>query len=441
MYMKFIRTLNLRVSWPVEIAVFRSLTSARLGTPISPQLSSIYGNCEWYNMHEALLLLSGPSLRRLELDLSHLHHLLARRMPNVLARFCAVAPNVQELIARSQPYVKIPWSDLLDLENLRVLDFSTLYGSILDHLDLVPELACLEHLEEITFSDESNTSARPHSRFRRMIPCAGFKNLKKMTVIGGAWIVPMLFAGLPDLRLKELHLVGLKHGCLPPFEEIFESCSDSLRSSLETLHIDYVLRFRHWQCAHAIKSPPSPPKIVRAVVPFFALPNIRELTVATEGVCFIQDDDLLEIGHAWPKLVSLHFQHTAAAVETKMPAAAPTVLGVASLAEICPNLCNIRLPFIIPLHGSYLVEPAYVATKTRWIPEYASLRGGPSHDIQHIDVARLAGIMWPLFGVVYHKAFKPKGDSNPLVEQWDAVLSEVARMQTNWETSRQRRCE
>lgn len=423
-YMKYTNTLNLRVSWPVETAVFCSLAAATHGTPIAPHLRSIYGNCSWYNMHEALILLGGRALRTLDLDLSHLHRFLGRRTPYALARFCDVAPNIERLVAHSQPYVKFSWTALLGLKQLRSLDFSTMYGSILDHLELFPALAHLQHLEELTFTDEAHTSTRPHAKYHMPL-CAGFRNLKKMTVIGGTWIVPLLFAGLPDLRLKELHLVGLKHGFLPRFDEIVDSCSRALRSSLEILHLDYVLHF-HLLVGVALAEPPfAPHKIMEAISPFFELPNIREFSFASQGLCMIQDDDLVEIGTVWPKLVALRFECTAP-VELFMPVA-PTVLGIVSLAKFCPNLRSVNLPYIVPLHGSYLIEPPYIVTRYRWMPRCADLPG-PEDGIQAIDVDRLAEIMWPLFGVVYHATMK--ADSHPLSEKWDAVLSKVAHIQT-----------
>ena len=423
-YMKYTHTLNLRVSWPVETAVFQSLAPVALKTPLAPRLRSIYGNCSWYNMHHAMLLLGSPALRIVNIDLSHLYHLLGRRMPYALSQLCAVAPNVEQLMARSHPYVQFSWTALLGLKNLRVLDFSAMYGSILDHLELFPVLARLERLEEVTFTDEAHTRTRPHAKCH-LPRCAGFQKLQKMTVIGGAWIVPLLFAGLPNLRLKELHLVGLKHGFLPPFDEIVQSCSGALRNSLEILHLDYVLRY-HFLVGVALAGPPlAPREIMKDIFPFFAFANIKEFSFSSQGLCMIKDDDLVQIGIRWPKLASLRFKCTAP-VRLFTPVA-PTVFGIASLARSCPNLRSVGLPYIVPLHGADLIEPPYIVTRYRWIPLCANLPG-PGDTVEPIDVDRLVEIMWPLFGVVYHSALK--ADSHPLYEQWDAVLSKVAHIQT-----------
>ena len=89
--LRFTRTINLRHSRPVETAVFNSLASDGLYACITPHLHTVYGNCGWYNMHEAPMMLSGSSLRDLVLDSKQLHDLLDRRMPHALTHLCAAA--------------------------------------------------------------------------------------------------------------------------------------------------------------------------------------------------------------------------------------------------------------------------------------------------------------------------------------------------------------
>lgn len=406
--------------------MFHSLIIAGLGAPIAPHLYAIYSDSGWYNMHEALLLLCGPFLRDLVLNLGHLHFLLVRRMPNALGRLRAAAPNVERLVLRAGPALpaKVCIGAVLSLPHLRALDFSTVYGTMLDHIGLIEVLAGLEHLEELVLPDEWDSPTRPYGKYH-ISPRAGFKNLKKMSVVGGFWTVPLLFAAFPDLRLNELRLVGLKHCCVPPFDELVQSCSDSLLNSLNILHVGYVPRFRPGQ--YAVKLLLAPPEVVPAISPLFALPNIRAFSVSTEGDCLVQDDDLLDIGEAWPGLASLSIKYNAPAKKA-MPVA-PTVLGVTSLVNICPNLRSLELPFVVPLRAGYAVEPAYVFTGSRHFPHFASLPG-PSDGVDSIDVGRLVDIMWPLFGVLDSPMLL---DPYLCSEDWSTVLCAIVHLQNEWE--------
>ena len=113
----------------------------------------------------------------------------------------------------------------------------------MDYIDLLRGLARLEHLEELSIPDTMDTTTRPYDKDTQSMPIRGFRSLKKLTIAGGLWTAPLLFAALPDIRLTELHFVRLKQACLPPFDELVLSFSAALRKSLEILHVGYLLRF------------------------------------------------------------------------------------------------------------------------------------------------------------------------------------------------------
>ena len=425
--LRFTRTINLRNSRPIETAVFNSLATSGLYACITPHLHAVYGNCGWYNLHEALIMLSGSFLRDLVLDLKQLRDLLGRRTPHALTRLCAAAPNIERLVIRghSVELARACIGAIAGLKQLRTLDLSTFAGSILDYMDLLRGLACLDHFVELSIPDTMDTTTRPYDKDMQLAPVRGFRSLKKLAIAGGLWTAPLLFAALPDVRLAELRLVGLKHACLPPMDELVLSFSAVLRQSLEVLHVGYVLRFK--PRVGAVGPPPAPPDIVDAVSPLFALPNIRVFSLATEGDCNIQDDNLLDIGEAWGGLVSLCIQHTSpASTEVSI---APSVHGVIALIDICPNLRRLVIPYVIPLHAGCSVKPAYMFTGNRYDPHPASLPRS-NDKLDEVDTGRLVDIMWPLFGVADTWMML---NAHLFLDYWGRVLCGIAHEQNIWE--------
>ena len=423
MYLRHTRTLNLHSTWPVKMAVFHALFKAGLFSRLAPRLHTIYGTSSWYNVHEALLLLSSPRLRELTLDLGHLYRLLGRRMSSVVRSLCNAAPGLEKLVllGNSVPLSRACIDIFAGLEHLRVFDMSALSGTVLQCDYFIPALARLEYLEELALPDRWDSSTSPFAPGKYDLPPSeGFKQLKKLTVVGGAWVVPALFAAYSnDLRLTELRLVDLKHGCIPPLDKIVLSCSHALRYSIEVLHISYVLRFT--PRPGAVGPPPAPPEVVRAISPFFGFPSIRTFSLATEGDCLIEDDDLYDIGEAWPRLVSLAFGYNAP-VKTEM-SIAPSIHGITALVDACPGLRHLLLPFIITLHSPYAVLPAYHRAGRRYLPLPAGL---PKCGVEDDDIDRVVDIMHPLFGVVDSPDLQ---DPSLFPSIWREVLYKIAQMQ------------
>lgn len=406
----------LRISYPIDSTVFRSLADAGLCAPLAPCLHTVYGEHGWHQMDEALILLGGSSFRKLELNLSHLSDRLGPRMPNILGRLCAAAPNIEKFAVSQHGHVTYSMCALASLKNLRVLDLSMVTGSICHHTDLIPALASLEHLEELSIPDTSDDRIAGSGTF---VPCAGFTRLRKLGVIGGLSTLPMLFANLPDLRLKDLRFARLERRDLSFFHQIIQSCSHKQRLSIEVLHVHYI--------SGSNRAVP----LVPDISPLFKLPNIQEFSVAAQEVCLIDDAGFRAIGEAWPNLVSLNLQ-CYPLMETEP--AAPTVHGIVMLMARCLNLRTISLPSIRLVRENRIVEPPFLVTGHRWLPHCYNL---PDDWISGIDVGRLVDMLWPLFGVVYTE--ESNSSLKLFSDKWSIVLHEMALAQKEHQALRSRR--
>ncbi|KAI0733841.1 hypothetical protein C8Q72DRAFT_559652 [Fomitopsis betulina] len=408
-YASFIRTIDIRATSAIHSDVYRHV--AQLDEPLIPHLRTICCHQEWSRAVEVILRLSGPSLRSLVLGSCYVSAEYEPHFLEQLDALCAAAPNVQMIKIHGSGGMTAQ-TLIGGMKHLRSLDLAGSYTCILHGMDNLETLANMEDLEELALRDDCD---QPVFERCPALPCTGFASLRKLTVQSGIRSIPELLAGLPDLRLKELHLDDLGYEYVSTFEDLIQSCSTELRNSIENLNISYGYK-------RVSKIVPTDP-LISIISPFFSLPHIKEFSLTSyEYPWLVDDSSLRTIAHAWPDLVSLRLScHSPIKVGGEEPVA-PSIHGIADLANRCAGLRSVRLSPLVMLRAVRIVEAAYYTTTTRWPPLGAKLP--EDRAVENVETERLVDIMWPLFGVTY------SSKENAFSEKWNAVLREVARVQT-----------
>ncbi|KAI0733833.1 hypothetical protein C8Q72DRAFT_942120 [Fomitopsis betulina] len=412
-YTSFIRTIDLRTKskTSVHADVYRHL--AQLDMPLAPHLHTICCHHEWSRDVEAILRLSGPALRTLVLSDCYVLPEARAHFEATLDGICAAAPNVQKIIIHGGGGIPAQFL-LCGMKHLRSLDLAGSLASILHAMDSIDTLATLDCLEELSLRGDYD---QPRYRRGPLLPRPGFASLRKLTVRGGLRSIPDLFSGLPDLQLKELHVEDLKYEHLSNFEDLVQGFRPLLRNSLETLSISYGILCYIVEIGIAmVAGPPEP--LIPIISPLFSLPNIKRFSLTSYKYSWVVDDSgLSAVAHAWPDLVSLRLSCRSVGGDP----VAPSIHGIAELANRCTGLRTIRLSALEMLRAVRTVEAPYGATANRFAPSGVELP--EDNAIDNIETGRLVDIVWPLFGVIYPE------EEDMFSEKWNTVLREVAQVQ------------
>ncbi|KAI0733845.1 hypothetical protein C8Q72DRAFT_930480 [Fomitopsis betulina] len=373
-YASFIRTIDIRATSAIHSDVYRHV--AQLDSLLIPHLRTICCHQEWSRAVEVILRLSSSSLRTLVLGSCYVSADYEPHFLEQMDALSAAAPNVQMINIHGSGGMTAQ-TLIGGMKHLRSLDLAASYACILTSMDNLETLANLEDLEELAVQDDYDLFL-----YKRcpILPCSGFASLRKLIVQSG-------------IR------------SIPEFTE--------LRNSIETLNISYG-----YKCLSKIV--PTGP-LISIISPLFLLPHIKDFSLTSYRCPWRVDDSSLRvIAHAWPDLVSLHL--SCPSPVGRDPPVAPSIHGIAALADRCVGLHSVSLSPLVMLRAVRIVEAAFYATSNRWPPLGAELP--EDHAIENIETERLVDIMWPLFGVTYSSK-----EEAAFSEKWSAVLREVARVQ------------
>ncbi|EPS95767.1 hypothetical protein FOMPIDRAFT_88478 [Fomitopsis schrenkii] len=404
-YAKLIRTLHLHSRYRIDPTVFHHLAHARLGTPLTPQLRTLYsvpGGPPYMDM--AVTLLSGPALRKLALSFPPAHatvtsewcvplnrHLYAPRV--LLANVAASAPGLESLEVHGCAHASL-LEPIGAMHNLRLLD---LQGIIVPFdMDLLRELAGLNQLEKLMLPDTFDP--------RGATPCRGFKSVKTLSISDGARRVPSLLAVLPGLQLTKLCLDLVFSEEIASFYDIADTLRKGSEASLEEL------KFGSFIIGSVLS---------RSCVfqPFSAFQGIRSLTLETDNPMMISDQDLRKIGRTWPKLEILSLSN----FEDEMHLVSPTIRGIIKLANACPRLASVYFPGVKPT-----VDAASAIGPLRTKDFRKTLLDLRVPDKQIRDVGQLARVLHSVF-----ETLQIVNLDRDQYGKWSAVLDEMARLQGN----------
>ncbi|KAH9924563.1 uncharacterized protein B0H18DRAFT_1175366 [Fomitopsis serialis] len=404
-YTQYIRTMYLRTSRRVDPWVFFRLSHENLGMPLAPQLNTIICEYDWPYMDMAVSLLSGPSLRVLDLTFGgpdstidddwklplNRHNYAPRPL---LKNICASAPNLEKLSVGmcAHPSLLHP---IGDMQQLRALDLSTIWTPI--DMDLVRRLSCLVRLEELAFPHSFDT--------RDAAPCEGFKNVKRLSLRGSIRTIPALLATLPDLRLEELRLMDAVIGEPAPVEELVTSLPLGTRSSLSSVRIENLTTLG------SLAAP-----VPTLIAPFFTLPNIRSFFLFAEDPLNFTDKELHVICGVWTKLEALTLSCN---ISFRPVTVAPTMEGIIELANLFPMLHRVTF-------SSVVLQPSLGIVDSHLVRELPLDVQIPDRNLR--DVHQVACILWHMFLGLH----VPNLDKFSF-KKWSAVLDEITRLQDDWE--------
>lgn len=92
-----------------------------------------------------------------------------------------------------------------------------------------------------------------------------------------------------------------------------------------------------------------------AIEPLCALSNLRLFTLNTLYPLSLNDEEIRQMARAWPELEELDLNHHPSPAFN--PLQRLTLAGIASFAELCPNLCTLRLHILPELDYDSFLEP------------------------------------------------------------------------------------
>lgn len=404
-YAQHIRTLHMNTAYDIDPTVFLHLASTRLGTPLAPHLRAIYAITDDLTyLDMAITLLAGPALRTLGLALAPprgepaprgtgTRHWYAPRA--LLADLSVAAPALEHLVVCTCAHASL-LEPIGTIRGLRKLD---LYMTEIPFdVRLLRALARLKELEELKLPNTFDVL--------NVAQCHGFKNLRKLDVVGGARTVPALLNSLPDLRLRELCLGCMVCEEMAPLEAVAAALRAGCGEDLEQLCL------RNFTAGPALSEAP----LSTVLEPFFALKGIRRFTMDSDHTLNTRNDDLRKIGSAWPKLQRLSVEHETAYAH-KFDA--PTIRGIVLLANKCTGLDGVYFTAVVPTVNTKLVAAPLMAKEFR---NTALKIQVPDERIR--DVGQMARVLHSAFGKLQIIDLD-KGQ----YQKWSAVLDQMEGLQ------------
>ena len=332
-YARRIRILHMDFARRIDPSVFEHLLRAGLGSPLLPRLHTLRGR--WWEFSglplesAAVMLLSGPALRSLCIGFPNPYPLataaddeVSQRPVNVptirdtLAHVAVSAPGLESLAVRHIPCISL-LEPIGALHNLRRLDLSMLSHSF--DVGFLRTLVTLVRLEDLILPDAFVA--------QDATPCKGFKSVQKLTIRPclHMFTVPDLFAALPDLRLKELHMDYMTCERVDQIRALAEALCAGPGQCLERLNLFY------YECEDQI-STSTQVSVSVLLAPFYALQSIRRLNLDSVRPLMFEDEDLRKMGRAWPRLEQLHMWGVLSSAGGEV-VVAPTIEGIVELAK------------------------------------------------------------------------------------------------------------
>lgn len=403
----------------IDPTVFEHLARAGLGSPLLPRLHTLRGSWtafygrlgpHWHGA--AVALLGSPALRSLYTAFPDLcvptaaaddkaahRREIAPIIRNTIAHVATSAPGLENLTVLYIPYMAL-LEPVGALHSLRRLDLGLLFRPF--DVGFLRTLATLVRLEELILSD--NFVAQDATL------CSGFQSLQKLSIRSrvGPFTVPDLFAALPDLRLKELHIDGMVRGHVEQIHALVESLFYRHGQCLETLALQ---KFGYDTEARSA---------LATIAPLYALHGIRRFALHSLQPLMIVDEDLRRMGCAWPKLEWLHMSRKGVQTNGVKEVVAPTIEGIVELANTCRGLEGAHFPAVIPAIVPGNVVPP-IDLETQKIREIA-------HDVRIADervgdVEQATKVLYMVVG----KLLVP-GLNRDQYRRWSAVLDGLARL-------------
>lgn len=351
-------------------------------------------------MDMAVGLLSGPALRTLALTFARAdatvtddwrlplnRHLYAPR--GLLADVAASAPLLESLTVHACAHASLlePIGAMHGLRRLDVRAAQVPFG-----VDFLRALAGMDKLEELMLPNMFDA--------RGAAPCSGFKNVRELTICGGARTVPALLAAMPDMHLCKLVLSNMICEDLAPIEAVAAALAAGPGVSLKELRLD------NFSVGRALSRAP----VSTLLAPFFALQGIRCLVLQSDDPLVISDEDFRKIGRAWPKLEGLVLQNTFDNLES----VTPPIEGIIELANACPALDCVSFPGTKPYAA---LESAFLFDTQRQTPLDIQI---PDERIR--DVGQVARVLLRAMGKLRIVNLDREQYRN-----WSAVLDEMAK--------------
>ena len=321
----------------INSSVWPFLAEKCKGFPLMPHLRSIgvYGLSVSDTL--SLTLLLSPTLRNISLwveledneeNRTRSQHIVA----SLLQTIPLIVPDLECLEFGCDPHLPGNQGYLEGFRGFKGLKSLSTFSELPLNEHLLRALASMGTLQDLScWIDLSGISTLA-------FPQHYFKELTELTVRGHSdhlvtLILACQFSKLEYIRLWVIHPPNTRQP-RDPFSAVSQHCNPALLTSFSA---DFTQPF-----ASRLGS------LMEYFEPLLALPNITSFHLVfftTEPS--VRDDDLIQFGTAWPRLISFRVQHRTR-VYSQADVGRPTLSGIIELARRCPDLTTLHIPELDP---------------------------------------------------------------------------------------------
>ncbi|KAM5544106.1 hypothetical protein V8D89_002292 [Ganoderma adspersum] len=339
-----IATIGQSATDDIHFSVWVLLAVRCRGSPLMPRLREFRAHSLSLTATSHLTLLLSPTLRLLSLSFGvkskeenrlHFLHIAA----SLLQILPPMVPDLEHLTYRTE--FNLPQEHLQSFTQFKRLKSLSTPSNVALNKGMLEILSSVPTLQNLScWIDLSGTSALalPHA----------FLKLTDLNLRGDGdhFLTFVLACHFPKLARIELRIT--QPPSVRPPQDAFSALSQRCDPTLLT---SFVAEF-----THQFTEPPR--SLMEYFRPLLVLRNMTTLRLVfryTEPS--IRDDDLVQIGAAWPRLSSFRVEHSTGKYSER-GVSAPTLLALVAFALRCPFLTNLYIPELdprnLPEHGEQL---------------------------------------------------------------------------------------
>ncbi|KAJ7121920.1 hypothetical protein C8R46DRAFT_1203554 [Mycena filopes] len=300
---------------------------------LMPNLQHLYWNPGDDDIFPFIRLFLGPSLTSIDIMLSGNISRLSL-LPLIVCKY----PRLAHLKVLTPKYYDMDSSLVCHALSNAIPSLIRLETLHVQRIEALPHLASLQTLRSLIIADLNSTTFLKTHANRAQRPFSALQTLHLYQVSKIAAALSILDVLPPNAGLVDCHITSTYAVAKDSVFVLLSSLRDHCASStLTALTLDVSANV-------ATASTQSTRFLADTLRPLLSFLNLSNVNIKSAGYFCLEDDFIMALATAWPRLTSLTLCRGTPRADRHEPPLTPSILAIRAFAMHCPHLAYLRIP-------------------------------------------------------------------------------------------------